>query len=287
MKDNLSVCNESDIEKVMEEKTNASIFFVDNSFVIRKYNQASVRNSARYTNITPERKKSLGKPYYNYEFGQESRSQMKLLFTKARDTCSPHYINNFCLSWMPNHSVVETYWNASIQPVVNYDGDVTGLLIIGDDLTQIIPTITQRLEAEIADLKTTLRSLLKLREEDRMLLELDVSSNIRQLILPLVKKIDTYLLPRNQSNIISVIESNLDNVTESFARKLSSKEYNLTLREIQIINFITEGLTTKEIADILGLATGSIDSHRNNIRKKLGLKNKGVSLQTFLTSQLN
>lgn len=49
----------------------------------------------------------------------------------------------------------------------------------------------------------------------------------------------------------------------------------LSNREKDIIRYLAEGLMSKEIADKLGLAKLTIDTHRKNIRKKLGLKTLG------------
>ncbi|NTW76935.1 MAG: helix-turn-helix transcriptional regulator, partial [Syntrophaceae bacterium] len=52
-------------------------------------------------------------------------------------------------------------------------------------------------------------------------------------------------------------------------------------REIQIASLIKDGKTTKEIARALGIGEGSIDTHRKNIRKKLGM-NRASNLQSHL-----
>ena len=48
---------------------------------------------------------------------------------------------------------------------------------------------------------------------------------------------------------------------------------SLTDRELEIFRMIGEGLTSGMIADQLFLSPHTIDSHRNNIKRKLGLKN--------------
>jgi DNA-binding CsgD family transcriptional regulator len=42
--------------------------------------------------------------------------------------------------------------------------------------------------------------------------------------------------------------------------------------------------TKKEIAKFMNLATSTIDTHRNHIRKKFSIKNKKISLRTYLLS---
>jgi DNA-binding NarL/FixJ family response regulator len=57
----------------------------------------------------------------------------------------------------------------------------------------------------------------------------------------------------------------------------------LTEREIQIINHIREGLSSKEIAGKLDISLKTVEVHRHNILKKLKLKNS-ASLVNFINS---
>jgi DNA-binding NarL/FixJ family response regulator len=45
----------------------------------------------------------------------------------------------------------------------------------------------------------------------------------------------------------------------------------LTNRELEVFELIGRGMTTRKIADHLGLSTKTIEAHRENIKKKLGL----------------
>ncbi len=55
----------------------------------------------------------------------------------------------------------------------------------------------------------------------------------------------------------------------------------LTGRELEIINFIKEGLSSKEIASKFFIALKTVEVHRHNILKKLKLKNS-TSLVNFV-----
>lgn len=55
----------------------------------------------------------------------------------------------------------------------------------------------------------------------------------------------------------------------------------LSLREIEIIRLIKDGLSSKEIAAQLNISVRTAEVHRHNILKKLGLKNT-ASLITFI-----
>lgn len=57
----------------------------------------------------------------------------------------------------------------------------------------------------------------------------------------------------------------------------------LTEREIQIINLIKEGQSSKEIAQSLNISLKTVEVHRHNILKKLKLKNS-ASLVNFINN---
>lgn len=57
----------------------------------------------------------------------------------------------------------------------------------------------------------------------------------------------------------------------------------LTEREIQIINLIKEGYSSKEIATQLNISLKTVEVHRHNILKKLKLKNS-ASLVNFINN---
>jgi DNA-binding NarL/FixJ family response regulator len=57
----------------------------------------------------------------------------------------------------------------------------------------------------------------------------------------------------------------------------------LTEREIQIINLIKEGQSSKEIAGVLAISLKTVEVHRHNILKKLKLKNS-ASLVNFMNN---
>jgi DNA-binding CsgD family transcriptional regulator len=57
----------------------------------------------------------------------------------------------------------------------------------------------------------------------------------------------------------------------------------LTPAELQVANLIKLGKRSKEIAEILHLAPGTVNVHRKNIRKKLDIDHQKANLQTLLT----
>ena len=48
----------------------------------------------------------------------------------------------------------------------------------------------------------------------------------------------------------------------------------LTAREVEIVQLIAQSFTAKEIAETLSISPKTVDAHRNNILKKLGLRDR-------------
>ena len=59
---------------------------------------------------------------------------------------------------------------------------------------------------------------------------------------------------------------------------------NLSRRELDIIQLIKEGLSSKEIAQQLEISLKTVEVHRYNILKKLNLKNT-AALVNFMNTQ--
>lgn len=81
---------------------------------------------------------------------------------------------------------------------------------------------------------------------------------------------------------LELLEDSLKELTSQFGSKLSDKMLSLTQKEVEISNMIKSGLTSKEIAKIMNISHRTVETHRNNIRKKLGIGKKEVNLETCL-----
>jgi PAS domain S-box-containing protein len=152
-------------------------------------------------------------------------------------------------------------------------------------LEQLVKERTQDLENKtkaLEEINIALKVLLQHREEDKKDLEDRFVTNIQNLIIPFAEKMKNTNLDERQLAYLGIIESHLKDITSSMITKFN--QLNLTPTEVEIASLIKEGKSTKEIAKIMGTATSSIDTHRNNIRKKLGISKENVNLRSYLQS---
>jgi PAS domain S-box-containing protein len=173
----------------------------------------------------------------------------------------------------------------------NKEGKPTAVLKISRDITEQKQSESALIERgkeledktnELEEVNAALRVLLKHREKDQQDFEEKIVANVKELILPYVEQLNNSRLNSRQAVYLNIVKSNLEDIITPFLHQLSSKYFNLTPKEIQIAGLVKDGKTTKEIAELLNSSTGTIEFHRNNLRKKLGLRNTKTNLRSFL-----
>jgi len=129
-----------------------------------------------------------------------------------------------------------------------------------------------------------LKILLERGEEDKKLIEDRIKSNVKELVIPYIEKLQSTGLNVEQQTYLEIVETTVRNVFSSFLQKITSKQYHFTPKEIQVATLIREGKTTKQIADIMKVTRSAIGLHRHHIRNKLGLGKAKVNLRSYLLS---
>jgi PAS domain S-box-containing protein len=156
-----------------------------------------------------------------------------------------------------------------------------------DELEIRVEERTRALEIQKSNLEEAniaLQVLLDKRQEDKKEAEDNVLTNVKELIAPYFEKIKKTKLDNQQKAFLSIMESNLNEITSPFTRKMSLEYLNLTPTEIHVANLVRHGRNSKEIAELMGLSPRTIYNHRKNIRKKFGLENKKTDLRSYLLS---
>ena len=151
------------------------------------------------------------------------------------------------------------------------------------ELTQANTALRKR-ESELQETNAALKVLIQSIEEAKHEAEERVLWNINERIAPYLEKLKRLSVgPRSQS-YLALLEANLKDITAAFPVRLSSTFTKLTPTEIEVAKLVMQGKTTKEIAGVMSTATSTVDFHRNNIRKKVGINSSNVNLRTYLSS---
>lgn len=136
---------------------------------------------------------------------------------------------------------------------------------------------------ELRELNASLRTLLKASAVDKSKLGDKVMSNIKELVVPYLDKLKRSHLDARQMTYLRIAQTNLNNILSPFVHRLSSKYSVLTPTEVQVAQLIKEGKTTREIGELLNSSRRTVESHRQNIRVKLGLKDTKANLRSYLS----
>ncbi len=178
--------------------------------------------------------------------------------------------------------VTRIKYKGPVRVVVAHE-NITDLKIAEAEIKERENELIQKAE-DLDELNAALRILLKQREKDKKELEEKIVSNISQLVMPCIEKLKGSNSTPRQKKYLELLEEHLSEVTSPLLQNISIKYRSLTPREIAVVNYIKNGRTSKEIAEIMNVSVDTVDFHRKNIRNKLGLSNKKANLRSFLMS---
>lgn len=187
-------------------------------------------------------------------------------------------------------------WRKGI-PLKDADGNLTGILAYDRDITnrkraeELLQRHRDHLEnlvkertSSLEEANTALRVMLKTADQIKVEMEDAVLFNVKRFAQPYLEELKKGPLDDRQKSYLDMLENSLDQVTAPFLHGVSAQYLTLTPTEVTVTNLIKQGKTTKEIASLLNMSARTVETHRYNIRTKLGLKNSTVNLSTYIAS---
>lgn len=111
-----------------------------------------------------------------------------------------------------------------------------------------------------------------------------VQQEIRDKHLPEVEKRWQQLQDPSLKLCLEIVKSNMENLLDDHSGMNSRLLEVLTPSELQVAEFIRSGMSSQEIASTLNVARKTVENHRNSLRNKLGITNRGVNLRNYLLS---
>ncbi|MFZ3046583.1 MAG: PAS and helix-turn-helix domain-containing protein [Desulfatirhabdiaceae bacterium] len=159
-------------------------------------------------------------------------------------------------------------------------------LVIRDKTEHIaLQELLRQEKAQRRELYITLRNLMKAFEKEKQGLEGGISHKIETVLLPAIEKVRTEANTEIRNSYLYIMREQLIHLTKGFSRELEGRFLKLTRSEIRVCQFIQEGHSTKEIAHLMNVSFETVQVHRRNIRKKLGLLGRKVNLYNLLSSR--
>ena len=193
-------------------------------------------------------------------------------------------------------SIEVTFCDGSLGSKIEFLEDERKLL---KAIAGLLGSIIEKKEAEISLKKTTedlrkqtlalenkkiaLREIVSQIELEKKAIQDQMRLNIELTVQPLLNKMQSSrITPEAWSRYLKVAQQNLLDITSSFTRKVIEERVRLSPRELEICNLIKNGLSNKEIAELLRISLLTVERHRHNVRKKLNIANEKINLATFL-----
>ncbi len=151
-------------------------------------------------------------------------------------------------------------------------------------LDQLETKVEER-TSELEDANIALRVLLQNVEQARDDYDEKILKQIKGLVLPIFSKLRACTRGNEAASIyLEILERNLKSISVSLSDQMTTVFEDLTPSEQDVALMIMQGQRTKDIARTLSRELSTIEYHRNNIRKKLGLRKSGQNLRSKLLS---
>jgi len=165
--------------------------------------------------------------------------------------------------------------------------DISLRIGVERDLQQAHAELEKRVRErteELEEANIALSVLLKHRGKEKREIEERMVSGMYEFVFPYLEKIQQ----ADSLHLVALygrtIRKFLEEIVEPFAVDISASGRGLTPREVQVATLVRHGRTTKDIAMIMGLSKRTVETYRDNLRKKFEIKNKNANLRTHLLS---
>ena len=139
----------------------------------------------------------------------------------------------------------------------------------------------QSLKSELRKKDAAIEELLSRYTSLRHDLEAGLREDLIQIIHPLLARLEL-ALPKQGRVLLDMLRQAIDNLARDYGIHSRKDLSCLSRKEIEVSNMIRYGLTSKEIAQLMKVSPQTVETHRKNIRRKLGLRGKDTNLSTYL-----
>jgi DNA-binding CsgD family transcriptional regulator/PAS domain-containing protein len=162
--------------------------------------------------------------------------------------------------------------------------NITAQAVQRDALERVVTERTEALRREkeqLEEMNITLRNVLQSIDREREQLLGEVSAKVNNLVLPALERIENEDDAAIRRGYLTVAKDQLARLAPG-SGGTDPLLLKLTHMETRVAQFIQAGHPSKDIAESLNISVETVQTHRKNIRRKLGLHGKSVSLYAHL-----
>lgn len=152
-----------------------------------------------------------------------------------------------------------------------------------DEKLRDLSETLRREQVDFVRKNVALNEVLQHLEQEKQVYRHEIASNVDNLLRPMLRKLREQ--GRLERRELDILQRGLDEV---FGRDIDQYKNNvskLTPRELDILQMIRSGQSSKQIADALDLSSQTVHKHRQSIRRKLQIDHREINLATYLRSQ--
>ena len=151
---------------------------------------------------------------------------------------------------------------------------------------QRLETGLEESREQVDGMSVALRTVIESVKEEKRDMHEEFALQVREQILPALDRMIKEPLPQLRTSFGKFIKERLSALAGESGDHFDELLLKLTPREVEICRYIESGKSSERIAELLAITADTVRTHRKNIRRKLGLRGKNVSMVSYLKSQL-
>ncbi|WP_319780203.1 PAS domain S-box protein [Maridesulfovibrio sp.] len=157
------------------------------------------------------------------------------------------------------------------------------------DMTDIqrLETGLEETREQVDGMNVALRTVIESVEEEKKDMHEDFALQVREQIMPALDRMIEEPVPQMRRSFGKFIKERLSALAGETGDQFEDLLLKLTPREVEVCRYIEAGKGTEHIAELLKITADTVRTHRKNIRRKLGLQGKSISLISYLKHQMN
>jgi PAS domain S-box-containing protein len=152
---------------------------------------------------------------------------------------------------------------------------------------QRLETGLEESREQVDGMNVALRTVIESVEEEKRDMHEDFALQVRDQIMPALDRMIKEPLPQMRKSFGKFIKERLSALAGETGDHFEDLLLKLTPREVELCRYIEAGKSTEHIAELLSITADTVRTHRRNIRRKLGLRKKRISLISYLKHQVS